>query len=68
MKINSTTDDVKDKYTKYLNVKNDSTDYDENIENEELSRGIIIQMLKCDEELTKAAEAKFKSYEQEKRC
>ena len=34
----------------------------------ELRRDIIIQMLKCDEELTKAAEAKFKSYEQEKKC
>lgn len=34
MKINSTTDDIKDKYTKYLNVKNDSTDYYENLENE----------------------------------
>lgn len=34
MKINSTTDDIKDKYTKYLNEKKDSTDYDENIANE----------------------------------
>ena len=34
MKINNTTDDIKDKYTKYLNVKNDSTDYYENLENE----------------------------------
>ena len=34
MKINSIADDIKDKYTKYLNVKNDSTDYDENIANE----------------------------------
>ena len=34
MKINSIADDIKDKYTNYLNVKNDSTDYDENIANE----------------------------------
>ena len=34
MKINNTTDDINDKYTKYLNVKNDSTDYYENLENE----------------------------------
>lgn len=34
MKINSTTDEIKDKYTKYLNAKNDSINYDENIANE----------------------------------
>lgn len=34
MKINSTTDDIKDKYTKYLNEKNNSTTYYENIANE----------------------------------
>lgn len=34
MKINSTTDEIKDKYTKYLKAKNDSINYDENIANE----------------------------------
>ena len=34
MKINSTTDYIKDKYTKYLNEKNNSTTYYENIANE----------------------------------
>lgn len=53
---------------KYLNEIQKFLDKAENIENEELRRDIIIQMLKCDEELTKATEAKFKSYEQEKRC
>ena len=41
----------------------------ENIENEELKNEIIIQMLKCDEQLTKMAEEQFKSYyEQGKKC
>lgn len=53
---------------KYLNEIQKFLDKAENIENEELRRDIIIQILKCDEELTKTAEAKFKSYEQEKRC
>ena len=53
---------------KYLNEIQKFLDKAGNIENEELRRDIIIQMLKCDEELTKAEEAKFKSYEQEKRC
>lgn len=52
---------------KYLNEIQKFLDKAENIENEELRRDIKIQMIKCDEELTKAAEAKFKSYEQEKK-
>ncbi len=34
----------------------------DNIENEELKKDIIIQMLKCDKELTKLAETKFEEY------
>ena len=41
----------------------------ENIKDETLRKEIIIQMLKCDEELTKLAEKKFEEYyEQGKRC
>ena len=41
----------------------------ENIENEALRKEIIIQMLRCDEELTKVAEEKFEEYyEQGKKC
>ena len=65
MEIN---EDWKKNNKKYLNEIQKFLDKAENIEDEELRRDIIIQMLKCDEELTKAAEAKFKSYEQEKRC
>lgn len=65
MKIN---EEWKKNNKKYLNEIQKFLDKAENIENEELRRDIIIQMLKCDEELTKAAEEKFKSYEQEKRC
>ena len=40
-----------------------------NIENEELREEIIIQMLKCDKELTKAAERKIEeASKQEKKC
>lgn len=34
----------------------------DNIESEELKKDIIIQMLKCDKELTKLAESKFEEY------
>jgi len=34
----------------------------DNVENEDLKKDIIIQMLKCDKELTKLAETKFKEY------
>lgn len=41
----------------------------DNIENEELKKDIIIQMLKCDKELTKLAETKFEEYyEQGRAC
>lgn len=34
----------------------------DNIESEELKKDIIIQMLRCDKELTKLAESKFEEY------
>ena len=41
----------------------------DNIESETLRKEIIIQMLRCDEELTKIAEEKFQEYyEQGKKC
>ena len=61
---------------KYMNIernwKNRNKDYlkelqsfldkAENIENENLKKDIIFQMLKCDEVLTQIAEEKFKEY------
>ena len=38
----------------------------ENIENEELRKEIIFQMLKCDKELTLLAEKMFEKYKNEK--
>lgn len=53
----------------YLRELQKFLDKAENIENEELKNEIIIQMLKCDEQLTKMAEQQFKSYyEQGKKC
>ena len=53
----------------YLKELQKFLDKAENIENEELRKDIIIQMLKCDEQLTKMTEEKFKSYyEQGKKC
>ena len=46
----------------YLKELQKFLDKADNIENEELKREIIIQMLKCDDELTKTAEKKFKEY------
>lgn len=46
----------------YLNALQKFLDKADNIENKELREEIIIQMLKCDEELTKLAERKFKEY------
>ncbi len=46
----------------YLRELQKFLDKAENIENEELKNEIIIQMLKCDEQLTKMAEEQFKSY------
>ena len=45
---------------KYLKVLQAFLDKAENIENEELKKEIIFQMLKCDNELTVLAEEKFK--------
>lgn len=46
----------------YLRELQKFLDKVDNIENEELKNEIIIQMLKCDDELTKLAEKKFKEY------
>ena len=46
----------------YLKELQKFLDKADNIENEELKREIIIQMLKCDDELTKIAEKKFEEY------
>ena len=46
----------------YLNELQKFLDKADNIENEELKKEIIIQMLKCDKELTKIAETKFEEY------
>lgn len=54
--------DWKSKNKKYLMELQKFLDKAENIENKELRNEIIIQMLKCDEELTKIAEEKFKEY------
>lgn len=53
----------------YLNELQKFLDKAANIENEELREEIIIQMLKCDKELTKAAERKIEeASKQEKKC
>ena len=53
----------------YLNSIQKFLDKVANIQNEELREEVIIQMLKCDEELTKMAEKKFQEYyEQGRRC
>lgn len=51
---------------KYLKELQTFLDKAENIENEELKKEIIFQMLKCDKELTLLAEKKFKEYKVEK--
>lgn len=56
----------KEKGKAYLNEMQKFLDKAENIKNEELKEEIIIQMLKCDEELTKLAEEKFKEYKKGK--
>ena len=72
-KTNNTDMKIKEDWKKenkiYLKELQKFLDKAENIENEELRKDIIIQMLKCDEQLTKMAEEKFKSYyEQGKKC
>lgn len=48
---------------KYLKELQAFLDKAENIENEELRKDIIFQMLKCDNELTLLAEEMFDKYE-----
>ncbi len=50
----------KNENKEYLNALQMFLDKAENIKQEELKHEIIIQMLKCDEILTKLAEEKFK--------
>ena len=52
----------KNKNKDYLNEIQKFLDKVENVEDEQLREEIIIQMLKCDEELTKIAEEKFSEY------
>lgn len=47
---------------KYLKELQAFLDKAENIQNEELRKEIIFQMLKCDNELTILAEEKFREY------
>lgn len=66
MEIN---EDWKKESKEYLKELQKFLDKAENIENQELRNEIIIQMLKCDDELTKLANKKIKqSYEQGKKC
>ena len=51
---------------KYLKELQAFLDKAENIENEELRKEVIFQMLKCDNELTLLAESLFKKYKNEK--
>ena len=61
--------DWKMKSKEYLIEIQKFLDKVDNIENETLRKEIIIQMLRCDEELTKIAEEKFQEYyEQGKKC
>ncbi len=50
----------------YLKELQAFLDKAENIENEELRKEIIFQMLKCDKELTLLAEKMFEKYRNEK--
>ena len=51
---------------KYLKELQAFLDKAENIENEEIRKEIIFQMLKCDNELTLLAESIFEKYRKEK--
>ncbi len=73
MKIRETKDmeNIKDKSwksnsQKYLKELQAFLDKAENIENEELRKEIIFQMLKCDNELTILAEEMLKKYKSDK--
>jgi len=62
-------EDWKKEGKRYLQELQKFLDKAENIENEELRKEVIIQMLKCDDELTKLANEKIKQeLKQEKRC
>ena len=52
--------------SKYLKELQSFLDKAENIENEELRKEIIFQMLKCDNELTLLAEEMFEKYKSDK--
>ena len=54
-------EDWKKESKKYLTEMQKLLDKLENIENEELRKEIIIQILKCDQELTKLAEKNLKN-------
>lgn len=61
--------DWKMKNEEYLIEIQKFLDKVDNIEDETLRKEIIIQMLRCDEKLTKIAEEKFQEYyEQGKKC
>ena len=51
---------------KYLKELQAFLDKAESIENEEIRKEVIFQMLKCDNELTLLAEAMFKKYKSDK--
>lgn len=59
-KIELKNENWKAKSQKYLKELQTFLDKAENIENEELKKEIIFQMLKCDKELTLLAEEKFR--------
>ncbi len=52
----------KNKNKEYLKELQSFLDKADNIENEKLKRDIIIQMLKCDKQLTLIAEQQFNKY------
>jgi len=54
------TSDWKEKNEKYLIELQKSLDIAENIEDEELRKSIIVQMIKCDKLLTELAEEMIK--------
>ncbi len=61
-KIEIENDNWKANSPKYLKELQTFLDKAENIQNEDLRKEIIFQMLKCDKELTLLAEEMFKKY------
>lgn len=59
MQFNTNSDNWKNKNEKYLQELECFLDKAQGIKNETLKKEIIIQMLKCDKELTKTAEKIF---------